>query len=76
MGFQLMISDDATSNGGYSMTEEQLEREADRLIATGKMPSLEKLSAVILEMRQKYAVAIRRARREAEAQLQFDLEEK
>ena len=55
MGYQLMISDDATSNGGYSMTEERLKREADRLIATGKMPSLEELSAVVLKMRRKYA---------------------
>ena len=58
------------------MTEEQLKREADRLIAAGKMPSLEELSAVVLKMRQKYAVKIRRARREAEAQLRLDLEEK
>jgi hypothetical protein len=58
------------------MTDERLKRDADRLIATGKMPSLEKLSAVVLEMRQKYAVKIRRARREAEAQLQLDLEDK
>ena len=76
MGYQLMISDDTTSNGGYSMTEEQLKREADRLIANGKMPSLEKLSAVVLKMRPKYAITIRRARREAEGQLQLDLEEK
>ena len=62
MGHQLMISDDATSNGVYSMTEERLKREADRLIATGKMPSLEKLSAVVLKMRQKYAVQIRQHR--------------
>jgi hypothetical protein len=65
MGYQLMISDDATSNGGYSMTEEQLKREAERLIATGKMPSIEKLASVVLKMRRKYANQIRRARRKA-----------
>lgn len=71
-----MISDDATGNGGYSMTEEQLKRGVDRLIANGKMPSLEELSGVVLKMRRKYAITIRRARREAEAQLQLGLEEK
>lgn len=76
MGYQLMISDDVADNGGYSMTEEQLKREADRLIAIGEMPSLEKLSAVVLEIRQKYAVKIRRARREAAEECQLGLEDK
>lgn len=76
MGHQLMISGDATRNGAYSMNEEQLKREANRLIAIGKMPSPEKLGIVVLEIRQKYAVTIRRARREVKAQLQLDLEEK
>jgi len=61
-----MISDEATGNGGFSMTEEQLKREADRLVATGKMPSIEKLASVVLMIRRKYATQIRRARREAQ----------
>jgi hypothetical protein len=46
------------------MTKAQLEAEAARLIATGKMPSLEELCAAVLETRKKYASKIRRARRE------------
>jgi hypothetical protein len=47
------------------MTEEQMRREVERLIKTGKMPTLEELSAAVLEARKKYAPQIRRARREA-----------
>ena len=47
------------------MNEKELQREAERLIKTGQMPSIEKLAAVILETRMKYANQIRRARREA-----------
>jgi hypothetical protein len=46
------------------MTEEDLRREAQKLIATGKMPKLEELCRVVLESRMKYALKIRRARRE------------
>jgi hypothetical protein len=47
-----------------TMTEEQLRREAQKLIAAGKMPTLEELCRVVLESRMKYANQIRRARRE------------
>ena len=47
------------------LTEKQLQREAERLIREGKMPSLETLCATVLETRKKYANQIRRARREA-----------
>jgi hypothetical protein len=50
------------------MIEQQLRKEAERLIKTGKMPSLEKLCGAVLEARKKYAVRIRRARREAQEQ--------
>jgi hypothetical protein len=50
------------------MSEEQLPKEAERLIRTGKMPSSEKLCEAVLETRMKYAVKIRRARREAQEQ--------
>jgi hypothetical protein len=46
------------------MTEEQLRREAQKLIAAGKMPTLEELCRVVLESRMKYTLKIRRARRE------------
>ncbi len=47
------------------MTEEELRREAERLIKAGKMPTLRELSAAVLEVRKRYASQIRRARREA-----------
>ena len=47
------------------LTQERLQREAEHLIKSGKMPSLEELCAVVLEARKKYANQIRRARREA-----------
>ena len=47
------------------MTEQKLRKEAERLIRTGKMPSLEKLCEAVLETRMIYANKIRRARREA-----------
>jgi len=50
------------------MNEQQLRKEAERLIKTGKMPSLEKLREAVLETRGKSAVKIRRARREAQEQ--------
>lgn len=46
-------------------TEEQMRREAERLIKSGKMPTLEELCAAVLESRRKYANAIRRAKRES-----------
>ena len=48
-----------------SISEQQLRREAERLIRSGKMPSLEEVCAAVLEARRKYANQIRRARREA-----------
>jgi hypothetical protein len=53
-----------TRSGGDPMTEEQMRREVKRLIKTGKMPTLEELSAAVLEARKKYANKIRRARGE------------
>ena len=41
----------------------KLEREAQRLIAEGKMPSFEELSAVIAEVREKYREQILAARK-------------
>jgi hypothetical protein len=46
------------------MTEQKLRKEAERLIKTGKMPSLEQLCEAVLETRMTYANKIRRARRE------------
>jgi hypothetical protein len=48
------------------ITEKQLREEAERLISTGKMPSLEKLSQAVLETRMKFVMKVRRARREAQ----------
>jgi hypothetical protein len=45
--------------------EQHLREEAERLIKSGEMPSLEELCAAVLESRKKYANQIRRARREA-----------
>ena len=45
---------------------EALRRRLERLVKEGKLPSLEELSAAVLESRLKYASKIRRARREAE----------
>jgi hypothetical protein len=47
------------------MTDEQLRKRAKKLIREDHMPSIEKLSSVILEMRRIYAAQIRMARREA-----------
>ena len=46
------------------LTQERLQREAERLIKSGKMPSLEDVCAAVLEARKKYSNQIRRARRE------------
>jgi hypothetical protein len=43
-----------------------LEAEAQRLIATGQMPSFEELSAVIVEVREKYRDQILAARKMGE----------
>jgi hypothetical protein len=45
--------------------ERALQREAERLIKSGKMPTLDELCAAVLDSRKKYATKIRRARREA-----------
>ena len=45
--------------------ERALQREVERLIKSGKMPTLDELCAAVLESRQNYANQIRRARREA-----------
>ena len=46
--------------------EDALRREAAKLIRESKMPSLETLCGVLVEVRSEYANRIRRARREAE----------
>lgn len=46
------------------LREKRLQREAARLIKSGKMPSLDELCAAVLDARKKYANQIRRARRE------------
>ena len=46
-------------------TQKRLQREAERLIRAGKMPSLEEVFTAVLEARKKYANQIQRARREA-----------
>jgi len=46
------------------LSEPELRAEAERLLREGRMPSLEELSAAVLETRKKFAVKIRRARRE------------
>ena len=47
------------------LSERELRVEAERLIKTGRMPTLTALCAAVLEARGKYANQIRRARREA-----------
>ena len=42
-----------------------MREEAERLIKTGKVPTLEQLCAAVIEARKAYAVKIRRARPEA-----------
>lgn len=46
------------------MTEEQMRKEAERLIKAGKIPTLDELTRAILSTRREYANKIRRARRE------------
>jgi len=46
--------------------ERVLQREAERLIKLGKMPTLDELCSAVLISRKKYATKIRRARREAQ----------
>ncbi len=48
------------------LSERELRAVAERLVRDGEMPSLSELSQAVLESRKKYAVKIRRARREAE----------
>jgi hypothetical protein len=48
------------------MNEQQLRKEAERLIKAGKMPTLGELTQAILSTRRDYASKIRRARREGE----------
>jgi hypothetical protein len=47
------------------LTPKQLEREAAKLIREGRMPSIEKLAATIVDIRRKYRLDILRARRDA-----------
>lgn len=46
-----------------ALTEEQLKREAERLIRAKRMPTLDELCKAVLETRKEFAVKIRRARR-------------
>jgi hypothetical protein len=45
------------------LSPEALRRQLKKLVKEGKLPSLEELSAAVLESRKKYANKIRRARR-------------
>jgi hypothetical protein len=45
-------------------TDERMRREIQRLMKAGKMPTLDQLSAAVLEARRKLANKIRRAQRE------------
>lgn len=54
-----------SGEGAKTVTDEQLRKRAEKLIREDRMPSIDKLSSVILEMRRKYAAQIRMARREA-----------
>ena len=71
------IGESAEEEGGMTrhVSQEQLKRAAERLIKAGKMPTIEELTAVVLKMRMKYALRIRRARREEKWQLALDLED-
>ena len=51
------------------LSERELRAEAERLLRSGKMPSLAELSQAVLESRKKYATKIRRARREAQREI-------
>jgi len=51
------------------LSERELRAEAERLLRSGKMPSLAELSQAVLLSRKKYATKIRRARREAQHEL-------
>jgi hypothetical protein len=48
------------------LSKRQLRAEAERLVRDGEMPSLAELAQAALQVRQKFATKIRRARREAE----------
>ena len=48
------------------LSPEALRRQLKKMVEEGTLPSLEELSAAVLESRMKYANKIRRARREAE----------
>ena len=48
-----------------NLNPEQLQREVERLIKAGKMPTLDELCAAVLETRKMYVNQIRQARREA-----------
>ena len=45
--------------------EKKLQAEAESMVAAGEMPTLEELTAAILEVRREYRLQILRARREA-----------
>ena len=47
------------------LSESELRAEAERLVRSGKMPSLAELSQAVLSSRKSYTTKIRRARREA-----------
>jgi len=54
------------------LSEQALRRRLKKLVKAGKLPSLEELSAAVLESRKKYANKIRRARRDAERRIAVD----
>lgn len=47
------------------LKQKRLQRESERLVKVGKMPSLEEVCAAVLEARKKYANQIRRAHKDA-----------
>jgi hypothetical protein len=47
------------------LSESELRAQAERLVRSGKMPSLAELSQAVLLSRKRYTTKIRRARREA-----------
>jgi hypothetical protein len=51
------------------LSERELRAEAERLVRSGKMPSLAELSQAVLLSRKRYTTKIRRARREAQRKI-------
>lgn len=72
MGHRAEGGRDGDAEGGDQLsrelikpTEEQMRREVQRLIKSGKIPTLGELCAAVLDSRRKYVNVIRRAKRES-----------